>query len=179
MSDCAYMGGYSGHPKKHGDSNTLRVDAAGIAYRGLRELFRIPWSAVNELIVDGPDQAARRITVTRLATIGVFALGAQKKSRIAVLIVELDSGEQAVFHTKKLTALELRGKLAPVISQLNAAAKRKAALPRGRGTDETRRLERRPGFSVADELRKLKQLCDEGVLTEEQFAAQRDKLLGV
>jgi len=33
------------------------------------------------------------------------------------------------------------------------------------------------GTSIADEIRKLKDLVDEGLITEEQFQKQRDKLL--
>lgn len=181
VGGCAYMGGYSAHPTKHGDTHNLAVGANGLAYRGFTEIFRIPWSEVADLTVEGPDQAAKRITATRLVTLGVFALAAKKKSKSAVLIVDLQSGEQAVFHTEKLTAPELKGKLAPITSQIRVAAKRKAEL--AAATAPPAPVASNPnsapdGFSVADELMKLKQLVDQGVLTDEQFAAQREKLLG-
>ena len=113
---------------------------------------------------------------------GVFALAAKKTSKSAILIVDLHSAEQAVFHTEKMTAPELKGKLTPITSQINVAAKRKAELaaanaPPAPTPVATNSDGAAGGFSVADELMKLKQLCDQGILTEEQFAAQRDKLL--
>lgn len=32
-------------------------------------------------------------------------------------------------------------------------------------------------FSVADEILKFKQLCDQGIITEDEFKAQKEKLL--
>ena len=178
INGCAYMGGYSSHPKTHGNTNILAVGANGLAYRGLKEIFRIPWSQVADLTVDGPEQASNRITATRLLTMGVFAVAAKKTSKSAVLIIDLHSGEQAVFHTEKLTAPELKAKLAPITSQIHVAAKRKAELTAANTAPVASSPDSAPaGFSVADELMKLKQLCDQGILTEEQFAAQRDKLL--
>lgn len=198
IAGCAYMGGYSRHPKKHGDTNNLAIGPGGVAYRGFKEIFSIPWSEIAGLTVEGPEQAAKRITATRLVTLGVFALAAKKVSKSAVLIVDLHSGEQVVFHTEKLTAAELKGKLAPINSRIQVAAKRKAELAAADSAPaaaasipELAAANSAPaapaatpaptpsGFSVADEVMKLKQLCDQGILTEEQFAAQRDKLLGV
>jgi hypothetical protein len=44
---------------------------------------RIPWSRVASMEVDGAQALERRITATRLVTLGVFALAAQKKKRWA------------------------------------------------------------------------------------------------
>lgn len=180
INGCAYMGGYSAHPKTHGTTNILAVGANGLAYRGLNEIFRISWSEVAGLTVDGPDQASKRITATRLVGMGVFALAAKKTSKSAVLIVDLRSGEQAVFHSEKVTAPELKAKLAPITSQIHVAAKRTAEVAADDAPPAAAASNGAAGpggFSVADELMKLKQLCDQGILTEEQFAAQRDKLL--
>jgi hypothetical protein len=105
-----------------------------------------------------------------------------KRTASRVVVADLHSGEQAVFHTEKLTAPELKGKLAPISSQIHVAAKRKSELAAVNSAPAAA-VASPPdaatgGFSVADELMKLKQLCDQGILTEEQFAAQRDKLLG-
>jgi hypothetical protein len=35
------------------------------------------------------------------------------------------------------------------------------------------------GFSIADEIAKLKKLTDEGILTNDEFAAKKKQLLGI
>jgi hypothetical protein len=58
--------------------------------------------------------------------------------------------------------------------------KRKAKEPPSSSgpNDSTRKASHGPPASVADELRKLKTLMDEGVLTPEEFEIQKQKLLG-
>ena len=43
---------------------------------------------------------------------------------------------------------------------------------------EEPKVEEKPAVSIADELRKLKELKDEGILSEEEFEAEKAKLLG-
>lgn len=78
LSKVTYLGG---HPQIDGTIKgaVLVLDDNGIHLRQLRERFVIPWSSVDKLEVEGPDQAAKRVTVTRLVTIGVFAFAAKKK----------------------------------------------------------------------------------------------------
>lgn len=196
VSETDYLGGWSRHPKGH-KKDILHISQAGVAYKAFRTLFTIPWAQVADIIVEGPDQAASRVTATRLVSMGVFALAAKKKSKSAVIIVVLKNGEEACFHTEKLTATEVRAKLSPVISQLHRVTALAQAQPQPVATapptpaQPTVQLAPEPaqqsnggptpesdgGLFVADELMKLAQLRDAGVITEEQFTAQRDKLM--
>ncbi len=123
-----YLGGWQGHEKtytgKMSDSNSVVVNKAGINYSKFKTVFTIPWEDIVGLEVEGPDQAQRRLTATRMVGLGVFALAAPKKSKIAILLVSLRNGDVAVFQTEKMTALELKGKLTPVSSQVNRAQDR-------------------------------------------------------
>jgi hypothetical protein len=172
LLETAYLGGWSGHPKTHGDTNSLEFKKDGIKYKktfGTR--FVIPWDQVVAIDVVGPDSPSDRVTATRLATIGVFAFAAKKKSGMAAVLVELTSGEEAIFRTEKVSAAELRMKLLPITTRLDKLAADKVE-------PVTQTEVAAPPFSVADELMKLAQLRDQGIITEEQFEAQRDKLLG-
>jgi hypothetical protein len=115
-----YHGGWSGHQKPHKDKSLI-INGEGINLKGFKTLFTIPWSEIAGLDIEGPEEASKRITATRILSMGVFALAAKKKSKTAILIVTTTDGEQAVFQTEKLTALELRAKLTPVISQIHRA----------------------------------------------------------
>lgn len=120
-----YLGGWQGHDKtyagKMSDSNSVVIDKAGVRYVKFKTVFTIPWQDITSLEVDGPDQAQRRLTATRMVGLGVFALAAPKKNKIAMLLVSTRNGDVAVFQTEKMTALELKGKLTPVSSQINRA----------------------------------------------------------
>jgi hypothetical protein len=108
------------------------------------------------------------MVATRLATIGVFAFAAKKKSGMAAVLVELISDEEAIFRTEEVSAGELRMKLLPITTRLEKLAPDKA---------EPQMEVAAPQFSVADELMKLAELRDQGIITGEQFETQRDKLL--
>ncbi len=126
--------------------------------------------------------ASKRVTAGRALALGVFALAAKKTTKSAVLIARLRSGEEAIFQTEKFTAAELRAKLAPITSQLrkaNASSSPTALLatsspfftaPSSNGSPAA-------AVSVADELKKLAELKDAELLTDEEFAGQKAKLL--
>lgn len=157
---CVYMGGYSGHPQRHDDSNALWVDAGGLSYRGFREIFRLPWPQISDLRVDEHDSPP--LPAERLFTTSLFGARPRKNRKSALLLVDLQSGGRAVFYSDKMTAGELSTKLEPIISRLHAAVPHSARGP----------------VSVVAELMRLRQLCDHGLLTEEQFEARRERLLG-
>ncbi len=122
------------------------------------------------------------MTVGRALALGVFALAAKKTEKSAILIVELRSGEEAIFDTRKFTAGELRGKLAPITSHLRRAnaSSSPAALEASPPPSAALSSNGPPlaaAVSVADELKKLAELKDAGLLTEEEFAGQKAKLL--
>jgi hypothetical protein len=97
--------------------------------------------------------------------IGVFALAAKKSVKSAVLTVQLTSGESAGFQTHEWMALDLKAKLSPVLSQLRQLP---AATPS---------VTPSPAISGADEIRKLAELWDSGMLTEAEFEAKKAELL--
>lgn len=157
-----YLGGHPAVDKAHKDK-VLVVDDGGVHYRHLRELFTIPWSEVTAVAIDGPEQASKRITATRLVTIGVFALAAKKNTTEAYL--QVDTADMSTsFAVHKMSAGELRGKLGHWVKRLPEPPTVESAAAAG-------------SSSVADELAKLAQLRDQGVLSAEEFDAQKARLL--
>lgn len=156
-----YLGGHPevGKPEKN---HIVVVDDDGVHYRRMREVFTIPWSDVTAMAIDGPEQAAKRMTATRLVTLGVFAFAAKKNTTEAYF--QVDTAETSVsFNVHKMSAGELRGKLGKWANTL----------------PEPPTVESSAGTaSVADELAKLAQLRDQGVLSSEEFDAQKARLLG-
>lgn len=117
-----YLGGWSGHPDTKAGS-VIAIDQLGVGMRALKPVFTIPWDQIAEMEVYGPETASKRVTAMRVVALGVFALAAKKKEKAAVLSVTTTTGEEALFQTASMTSLELHGKLASILSQVNRAAK--------------------------------------------------------
>lgn len=166
----SYLGGWPAYPKPvRSTSNNLSFRADGIVYNGFRELIKIPWAEVTSLEIEGPDSPSSRVTVTRLVTLGVFALAAKKNtSSVAVVVRTKDAGE-VIFSSQKSSAGQLRGRLLPLTSRLNRV--------NGSEPDQIPAVAPAAALSVADELRKLAELRDSGILSDDEFAAQKAKLL--
>jgi hypothetical protein len=125
---------------------------------------RIPWNEVASFEVDGADTIQSRITATRIVALGVFALAAKKKTGSSFLTISLVNGESLLFEVPKISAPELRSRLQPYQVRLNSApvvSVTSAAIE-----------------SAADELLKMAELLDKGLLTADEFAEQKKRLLG-
>lgn len=179
LSESHYLGGWSGHTKTYtGMSKQIfTVDSSGIGLRGFRQLFVIPWDQIVDVEIEGPEQASKRVTATRVLALGVFALAARKKSKMSVIIVRLRSGEEAVFQSEKMTPPEVRARLAPILSQLRVTEMQHSSQVQTTATATHPPSAAVAPLSVADEIRKLAELREAGLLTEEEFLQQKSKLL--
>ena len=80
--------------------------------RGIKERFVVPWDAMTAVEIEGPEQAEKRVTVTRLLTTGIFAFGLKKNESAAYVNVECTDGEFGL-SIPKHSAGELRVELGP------------------------------------------------------------------
>jgi hypothetical protein len=152
----------------------------GVVFEGFKKLFVIPWSKIVDVEAQGPDEAQRRITVTRVAAFGVLGAAMPKSKKVATIVVQLRSGEQALFRTSEKVAPEINAKLVPAVSQMHRAEREAVA---ARAAAAPRPAQPPPPVaggesSVADELSKVRSLLESGLITQEQFDSQRDRLLG-
>jgi hypothetical protein len=174
-----YMGGYPLRPDKS-SGIWVRMGAFGVgAYSGFRkqrEMF-FPWRDVTALTLEGmlDAQRQRQRSAARTIEFGVLGglAGKQVTTRSAYLFVSTNLGE-VIFHTDRMTVPELRAKYAAVLPTAERAIQERHSQPTPALPSITPPSAPR---GVADELAKLAQLRDSGVLTEEEFAAQKAKLL--
>jgi hypothetical protein len=103
-----YLGGHPSQPKDKVVS--LKVDETGVIASSIRPYLTLEWDDIEDLAVEGPDQVEKRVTMTRLLTLGIFAFGAKKKQKLAYLVAKTHDGE-AIFEVDKVTPEELRAKL--------------------------------------------------------------------
>jgi hypothetical protein len=167
LNNVSYLGG---HPAREAETTmkcVLVVDDTAVHLRAIRELLAIPWSEVTEVLVEGPEEAQRRLTATRALTIGIFALGAKKKTGECFLAFRTEQ-YMAQFKVEKKGAAELRAKLAPWASKLQPLDQ--PPIPAAASSSA--------GLTVAEQLTALAALKEKNLLTEEEFNQEKQKLLG-
>lgn len=188
-----FMGAIDIYRKYHGTWNQhqdfrggrLTVGQSGLVFRGAvkpyEPTFVMPWSDVAAIHIEGTAQVSQRITATRIAAVGLFALAAPKKTKSeqTFITVDLHSGDEFVFEPDSCPREKLVRKLTPVVKRLRRAAELRQTIagtpappPAPPAPPATT-----PSPSVADELLKWVQLRDVDAITQEQFAEQREKLL--
>ena len=91
----------------------------------------IPWLRIDRIEIDGADALQSRVTVTRLALVGLFAFALKKKTGEVFAYVESGS-RQLLFKLRKKTAPEARAIFAPYQGQMTAGktAREQAAAAR-------------------------------------------------
>jgi hypothetical protein len=138
ITETQYLGGWSGHADSITSKYFLHIDKAGLTYRKFRAVFCIPWDEIVGLEIVGPEKAQYRITFTRALLVGgVLASAVKKKTQSSVLIARIRTGEEAIFHTDKLSAEKLQRILLPIITQLEQAHPRVDGPPLPAGPSPT------------------------------------------
>lgn len=117
IGGAVYLGGVEGHTGKR--TGTLTVSETGVKIGPLG--FEIPASQVKAIeITDGGDDAGR-ITATRAALIGPFALAFRKKRKQCFIVVTLDNGQESIYRIEK-DHMTVRAKIAPGLRALHIPA---------------------------------------------------------
>lgn len=162
-----YMGGYGDKKKAKGVLTFYQKQTEFSS--PLSTKFIIPNSSVSDVAIEGKDDVNRRVTVTRLLAVGIFAFALKKKNKDkeAYLTIELSDGQEAIFFIDKKSPMELRTKLAQVISQVKQA-----------GVSSQAQANQTGSGSIADELTKLASLKEQGILTQAEFDKKKSELLG-
>lgn len=175
LSGVSYYGGWPGHQSAEGKSSlVMRVDQSGISLRRFKAIFTIPWSEISDIVVEGPDEAQRRFTATRLVLLGPLGLAFKKDrkgSKEAIITVKTRAGDEAIFNVAKTLPREIAPKLEPVAMQARRASKGDDR------TDADRVPTAEGGPDLAEQIEKLADLKAKGILTDEEFAGKKTELL--
>jgi Short C-terminal domain len=124
----------------------------------------LPWPDVREILVEGQEETRRRVTATRIMTVGLLALAIPKDenhSRAYVTVAAKDGG--VVVRVDGARHQELKARLADVL--------RRPAGAEGAGPDAGGQVD------LAGQVARLGELHRAGVLTDEEFGAAKRKLL--
>jgi hypothetical protein len=84
-----------------------------------RTAFTISEPRSGGIAIEGHDQLQQRLSVTRMATLGVFSLAAPKKMRRATsyITLSLAGGETGIFEVKDTDPMKLRARLSPWLAE--------------------------------------------------------------
>jgi len=160
----AYLGG---HPAEleapiHGrfEINATSVFVNNLDYHPPRRAV-VPWSSVASVSLEQYDR--QRSKIGPVLVFGLLGLAARGTTEGTLLTVRLNDGA-VVYYLAQSTFATFRANVVPILRDLAVTVTEPGVSA--------------PAISVADELEKLAHLRDRGVLTEEEFAAQKARLLG-
>lgn len=170
-SKLTYRGG---HPKltKEKDCSII-VSGHDITIKcGILSSAAIPFSNITGLHLETIDETERRITATRLVTMGVFALAFKKKKTNTEKNLIIDFVDNNIQNCVLITGKNVPLAHSKIYNQYSAYTKAQNIAPR-----ET--IEEVPALDPYEELKKLKELLDLGIVTEEEFITKKKQLLGL
>jgi hypothetical protein len=119
------------------------------------------WKDFITFSIEGPEQLQKRVTVTRLLTIGIFAFAKKKKSGESFLFSEAIDGSILILKFINKSEPEVKAFFAPYKNQLPSA---NSSTPVS-------------SVDLASQIEKLADLHASGALTAEEFASMKAKLL--
>lgn len=169
---CQYAGGYG--DVKPGAGLITFYENRVVFKAGLgKSLIEIDTSSIKDVAIEGRHEVNRRVTVTRLLAVGIFAFALKKKQeeKEAFLTIVLKDGQEVVLQIQGKTPLQLKKTLASTLSKIKLAASNVYI-------SESKTLNTVEGIDDVA-LLKLADLKDKGILTEEEFAAKKKQILGL
>lgn len=159
-----YMGGHPAYPRKSFGGLSLVIQPSGISLDGMtskkKGLIRLAPDEIIDIQVTADPSSAKRAAGAKIA-LGVLALATSKRVTECYVIVSSVDGD-IIMHIKK-PPMQVQAQIAPYVAlftrQTTAAAPPPAA------------------DSVPEQIAKLAELRNAGILTEDEFAAKKTELL--
>lgn len=127
-----------------------------------RVIFELRARAISSVEITSEQIAKSKVGAVLL--FGVLGLAAKDAQDRTVIVVHMKSGETGYFRLLGFSVSTMLGAVTPWLHQ--------HSIPIGARAAPTN-----ASVSIADELKKLAELRDAGVLTDEEFAPQKAKLL--
>lgn len=178
ISPTRYLGGWTQHQNQSSSKGAkiLQLDQGGVHLKfAFKTKFTITWTEVENIDVEDVNTNNRPLVQDFLTS------QTKKPDKQAVVVFCLHSGEDVLFLVERLTSEELYSKLSRVITHMRSAKERGLM----NSNDETSpsvsiaaKEVQNLSIGLADELAKLASLRDSGILSDEEFAAAKARLLG-
>jgi hypothetical protein len=175
VTRAAYLGGLPDSQKKKTGNLYFTDQGVGVgAFAPKVPLLR--WDQIASISVDA-EQIAKRKTGA-IVMFGVLGgLGGKSAQDRAQLAVTRTDGAIAYFEIAKISEFQLKAKIAPIVSANGINFEGDEITPSQTPASPSSNDPMAGQLSVADELERLAALVDRGLLTREEFEAQKQKLL--
>lgn len=169
-------GSFLGATAFSADPGNVRIRLTWIGVRAMHPsrnndaVFSSAWNGISDLIVEDQGAIESRVTVTRVAAVGVFALAIPKRSKYSFVTFHQSTGHEWYFQVVGFEPIALRARLKAVLSHVDLPSLRSAASAAPATADQMAT----GGQSEAyDHLRELTALHAEGILSHEEFQELR------
>jgi hypothetical protein len=160
-----YMGGYGDKKKANGSLTFYQKQTEFKVPLRENVSFTIPNTSIADITFDGKDNVIQQRTITR--NVLLFGKSKQQEIKDAYMVIVLSSGQEVLFHVKETSPMQLKAKLAGAVSNAK------------QGQPVASSVTSQPHGSVADELTKLANLKEQGVITQAEFDNKKAQLLGL
>lgn len=132
--------------------------------------IKIPIESIRDVSLKSEEQISKDVTLTRLFLLGIFAFGAKKKTKQVTnyLVIEYESGGVSC------SGIFTGDKAAKVYSQI---AKMRLLYLRDHPPAADKAAP--PALDCSAEIEKYYHLMEQGILTQEEFQAKKNQLLGL
>jgi len=119
---CEYIGGYGTQQKSAGRLTFYERRVEFAVPMSQKRSFEIPMEDLADIAVEGKAEVGKRVTVTRLVAVGLFAFAFKKRTedKESFVTLVLQDGQEAVFHVTNKSPLELKPKLAAATSAVRS-----------------------------------------------------------
>jgi hypothetical protein len=144
----------------------LVIDSSGLTFSKFKPFAVYSWNNVKSVTIEGPDAVQKRITASRLLLMGPFALAAKKKTGEAFVFLALKGGSEVIFKFPKKSEPEVKAIFAPfrkLITELESLTNE---------GDESA-----PKEDIVEKIKKLAELRDQGLISDDEFATKKTDLL--
>ncbi len=163
-----YKGGHPSLPKE-GDCTLKMTNDSVTLSISLARYATIDYATINNISFETAEQIGKRITATRLLTLGVFALAFKKKTKDSEKYLTIEFSENGID-----SAVLLGGKKA---QEAYSKLYERFAGYKNRVEKDSPNVTNKA--SSYDEIIKLKELLDMGAITQEEFDVKKKELLGI
>lgn len=165
------LGGTPEVPRQVGPV-TVSFYVGGCAVRDKQNklVYRRTWEELRGLWAEDLDELETRVTATRLAAMGIFALAVPKRQSRSFLTIVDAGGAELSFSVPGLSARELREGLRALQTWLPDGSHHARPTTEPEPSAPQRR-------SVKERLIELDDLRDSGLLSTEEYAVRRSALL--
>jgi Short C-terminal domain len=165
-----YLGGHSKFSEGWGGVLFFTTEAIGLGKTALTGPLEcvIPMDTVTSIEITSQQVAKSRLGAMFLA--GVLALGAKDSAHTTTIVVRTNDDEIAYFLIQDSVPDAVKAVLTPFIRALNIPFYEEPAT-------STAPLPAPPAPDLADQIRKLAALRDDGLITDAEYETQKARLL--